>query len=167
MSDHIAVFALGEAGEFGLRGGLPWGRIKEDMKIFREHTMGRVVVCGPKTFKSMGPLKGRTIAVSAMSFHRIAVTCGWSDFHPILNYFPLKYYSDEAAAPTWKVACVGGVSLLQPGIQWRAFDELVISRIHGGPFECDVRMDWDFPGYECCAEEPVSERVTLTKWRKK
>jgi hypothetical protein len=28
-------------------------------------------------------------------------------------------------------------------------------------------MDWDFPGYECYSEEPVSERVNLTKWRKK
>ena len=142
------------------------GRIKEDMRVFREYTMGRVVVCGPKTFASMGPLKGRTV-MCALPLYHIAPEVKRSQGAPLLEYYPQGFHRDESAPMERQVACVGGLLLLQPGIQWRAFSELIVSRIHGGPFECDARMDWDFPGYECYSEEPISERVALTKWRRK
>jgi dihydrofolate reductase len=158
MSDHIAVFALGEAGEFGLRGGLPWGRIPEDMRVFREHTMGRTVLCGPKTFAAMGPLRGRDV----LEVTRIERADGRLQLEKTG-----RMHLQPTARTHLGTAMVGGAIMLSVGILDRAFDELVISRIHGGPFEADVRMGWDFPGYECYSEEPVSERVTLTKWRKK
>lgn len=40
---------------------LPWPRIKEDMKFFRETTKGHVIIMGRKTYDSIGkPLPKRT-----------------------------------------------------------------------------------------------------------
>lgn len=46
----------------GYKGGLPWNRIPEDMKFFKEKTMGHPVIMGRKTMESLGnkfPLEGR------------------------------------------------------------------------------------------------------------
>lgn len=46
----------------GYNSGLPWDRILEDMKFFREKTMGHPVIMGRKTMESLGdkfPLEGR------------------------------------------------------------------------------------------------------------
>lgn len=43
----------------GIDGKLPW-KLKDDMELFREHTMGKPVVMGRKTWESIGkPLMGR------------------------------------------------------------------------------------------------------------
>lgn len=46
----------------GVHGGsLPWKRLRSDMRRFREHTLGKPIVMGRKTFDSLGrrPLHGR------------------------------------------------------------------------------------------------------------
>lgn len=46
----------------GYKGGLPWNRIPEDMKFFKEKTMGHPIIMGRKTMESLGnkfPLDGR------------------------------------------------------------------------------------------------------------
>ena len=46
----------------GYKGGLPWGRVKGDMKFFRKKTIGHPVIMGRKTMESLGdkfPLEGR------------------------------------------------------------------------------------------------------------
>lgn len=54
------IWAEGNNGEIGLNNKLPW-RLKNDMKHFRETTMGKLVIMGRKTFESLHvPLKGRT-----------------------------------------------------------------------------------------------------------
>jgi dihydrofolate reductase len=61
---RIAVIAaIGRNRELGKDGKLPW-HIKEDLKRFREITMGNVIVMGRKTYESLpGKLDGRTIIV--------------------------------------------------------------------------------------------------------
>lgn len=56
-----AIVAISENWAIGNKGGLPWPKIKEDFQWFKEFTMGKVVVVGHKTFKSLPPLKGRTV----------------------------------------------------------------------------------------------------------
>jgi dihydrofolate reductase len=56
----VLVAAVAENGVIGQDGALPW-RLKSDMQHFRAATMGKPVVMGRKTFKSIGrPLAGRT-----------------------------------------------------------------------------------------------------------
>ena len=43
----------------GVNGDLPW-KLPADMKWFREHTLGKPVIFGRRTFESMGALKDRT-----------------------------------------------------------------------------------------------------------
>jgi len=54
------IWAQDENGIIGKEGKLPW-RLPADMAWFREHTMGKPVLMGRKTYESIGkPLPGRT-----------------------------------------------------------------------------------------------------------
>jgi dihydrofolate reductase len=53
------IVAMAENGVIGRDGDLPW-RISEDLKRFKEITMGKPIVMGRKTWESIGrPLPGR------------------------------------------------------------------------------------------------------------
>lgn len=53
------VVAIAENGVIGKDGGLPW-RIPEDLKHFKNVTLGHAIIMGRKTFDSIGrPLPGR------------------------------------------------------------------------------------------------------------
>ena len=54
------IWAEDEQGAIGKDGGLPW-RLPNDMKFFKDTTMGHTVLMGRKTFESMKrrPLPGR------------------------------------------------------------------------------------------------------------
>lgn len=59
------IAALDENGVIGYQGGVPW-RLPNDMRWFRQITMGKPVIMGRKTYESIGkPLQGR---------HNIVVT---------------------------------------------------------------------------------------------
>ena len=61
--DVILVAAIAENGVIGRDNALPW-RLKSDMAHFRALTMGKPVVMGRKTYRSIGkPLQGRTTIV--------------------------------------------------------------------------------------------------------
>lgn len=54
-----AIAAMAANRVIGKDGDLPW-RIPEDLKFFREKTMGHIMIMGRKTFDSLGkPLPGR------------------------------------------------------------------------------------------------------------
>jgi dihydrofolate reductase len=57
------VVAVADYGAIGLRGGLPWGRIAEDMAYFKAVTMGHPIIMGAATWRSLPtkyrPLVGR------------------------------------------------------------------------------------------------------------
>lgn len=59
----IAILAMDEVCGIGKNGALPW-HIPEDMKHFRDLTMGKVVIMGSRTYESLPaqfrPLPGRT-----------------------------------------------------------------------------------------------------------
>jgi len=56
------IIAINKAGAIGLRNGLPW-RCSEDLKHFKRLTMGKHLIVGNTTFKSLPKLKGRTLHV--------------------------------------------------------------------------------------------------------
>ncbi len=65
------IVAIAENGVIGRGGGLPW-RLSEDLKRFKELTMGKPIVMGRKTFQSIGkPLPGRPniVITRDKSFH--------------------------------------------------------------------------------------------------
>lgn len=61
------IAAVSENGIIGCNGKIPWS-IPEDLKRFRNLTMGNAVIFGRKTFESIGkPLKGRLNLVVSRS----------------------------------------------------------------------------------------------------
>jgi dihydrofolate reductase len=57
------VAAVARNGVIGVDGGLPW-RLPDDLRRFKELTLGHVLVMGRRTYESIGrPLPGRTTVV--------------------------------------------------------------------------------------------------------
>ena len=57
------VAAVATNGVIGVDGGLPW-HLPDDLRRFKELTLGHVLVMGRKTYESIGhPLPGRTTVV--------------------------------------------------------------------------------------------------------
>lgn len=86
---------------------LPW-KIKEEMDVFKENTMGKIVIMGDTTFESIGkPLKGRINIV--LSFD--------------LDYAPEGVYVAHSITEAYKLAesfkghdelfVIGGVNVLE------------------------------------------------------
>lgn len=62
-ADVVLIVALAPGRVIGAGGRLPW-KLPEDLKRFKESTMGHPLVMGRKTFESLGrPLPGRTSIV--------------------------------------------------------------------------------------------------------
>lgn len=61
MADIRMICAVGESGQIGLNGMLPWGHDIGDLSWFREQTMGHVVLMGHRTRNAIGALHGRTV----------------------------------------------------------------------------------------------------------
>ena len=61
------VAAIARNGVIGVDGGLPW-HLPDDLRRFKELTLGHVLVMGRKTYESIGhPLPGRTTIVVTRS----------------------------------------------------------------------------------------------------
>lgn len=57
------ICALDDKGGIGYRGGLPWPHNSEDLKWFKDVTMGKTLLVGYNTYATLPPLPGRTIRV--------------------------------------------------------------------------------------------------------
>ncbi|KZN24728.1 dihydrofolate reductase [Haladaptatus sp. R4] len=71
MTRLVLIAAIAENGVIGNDGGMPW-HYSEDMRHFKETTMGHPVVMGRTTYESIaaqmdGPLPGRTNVVLSRS----------------------------------------------------------------------------------------------------
>lgn len=56
----IAIFATTGKGQFGVDGGLPWGRsAPNDLAFFKYTTMGNAMIMGANTYPSVAHLQGR------------------------------------------------------------------------------------------------------------
>lgn len=54
------IVAMAENRAIGYKNKLPWGRLPEDLKRFKEITLGHAIIMGRKTFESIGrALPGR------------------------------------------------------------------------------------------------------------
>lgn len=56
------ILAVASNGVIGKNNGLAW-RISEDLKIFKELTMGGILYVGKKTASTLPPLKGRDVMI--------------------------------------------------------------------------------------------------------
>lgn len=59
------IAAINQQNILGIDGHMPWGRIKNDLQFYKEMTVGKSLICGGNTYRSLPPaaLKNRQIFV--------------------------------------------------------------------------------------------------------
>ncbi len=99
------VAAVARNGVIGVDGGLPW-HLPDDLRRFKELTLGHVLVMGRKTYESIGrPLPGRTTVV-------VTRTTGWDPgSSEVLVSGSVPAALDAAAAIDGEVFVVGGAQV--------------------------------------------------------
>ncbi len=138
------ICAIGKNNEIGFQNKLLWD-IPDDMKHFKDITMGHTVVMGQKTFKSIGkPLPNR---------HNIIVTL---DKNFKANGCEIKYSLEdvlkEGKNKSEEVFIIGGGQIYKQSIPYA--DKLYLTLVDDSP-----EADTFFPNY--------SEFKTIVKEEKK
>lgn len=153
MSKEIKVnvmFAKGSFGEFGNKGGLPWGHCREDMLHFNAVTMCSVIVMGRATFESLPfKLKGRVnVVLTTRSDEKCFAKDGSEPdtlFDPteLLEHVSLKAWLFSIG--TWynkDVFVIGGVGLINSVIEDGSADYIYMTRFHNKErYEADTYMN--------------------------
>lgn len=127
MAKLIIIAAIGKNRELGKDNGLIW-RFKEDMKFFKESTIGHKIVMGYNTFKSLPRLLPER-------FH-IVLT------HQDLNIEGVKVFNDFESLVTYlksldeDVYVIGGASIYKLFID--IADELILTEIEAEEEHADV-----------------------------
>lgn len=116
------VAAVADNGVIGRDGGLPW-RLPEDLRLFKQTTLGGVLVMGRRTYESIGrPLPGRTTVVVTRSLQ-------WSAEGVLLA--PSVPAALATAGAHGEVYVVGGAEVYAAALP--VADALLISRVHASP----------------------------------
>jgi dihydrofolate reductase len=133
------ILACSESGVIGENGDLPWS-FKEDMRHFKQQTIGKMIIMGSGTWRSIGskPLPGRTNYV---------VTRGPASSHynasanAAVLFGPLEIAADSSAGSALRVI-IGGARLLDSAVE-------LLRR--GCTIHLTIVCDWERPGISLSA----------------
>ncbi len=129
------IWAQDQNGVIGNNNALPW-RLPEDLKFFKETTMGHSIVMGRKTFESIGkPLPGRENIILTRDNTYKAEGC--IVFHSVDE---ILQYANQAEK---EVIITGGSEVFALFMSY--VDKLYVTRIHE-TFQGDTffpSIDWD------------------------
>lgn len=124
---NIIVVAWEANKIIGLENGLPWQRIKNDLKLFKERTMGHALIMGRKTWESFGakPLPGR-----------LNVVLSRQDIEPVDGAVFVKTWEEAlAAANAYKenedVFIIGGAEIYRQALEQKIVDKMIVSWVFG------------------------------------
>ncbi len=122
-----AIFAVDSNGGIGKDGTLPWPKNKDDFAWFKQHTLGKTVVMGRKTWDDPAfpkPLPNRT---------NIIVTSKPIDIPGVITVQSI----DDPAIPADAVI-IGGAQLIQSFIN--RIDTVYVTRF-SSDYQCDTFID--------------------------
>jgi dihydrofolate reductase len=125
-----AILAIDTKYGIGKNGGLPWPRNNEDMKWFREKTIGHSVIMGRKTWESIGSkkLEGReNIVLSSSKINGADIWANEIDFGNL----------KEKIGTYW---LIGGASLFNNCM--RFCDKVYLTKFKKS-YDCDTFIDKD------------------------
>nr|AIA10686.1 dihydrofolate reductase [uncultured bacterium] len=129
------IAAVASNGIIGANNELIW-RLPADMKYFKQHTLGKPILMGRKTYESLGrPLKDRTNVILSRSLDEAPEGC------ILVKSIPeaLSMFADEP------LMVIGGADIYAQTLE--VADRLQLTEI-GQPFEGDVyfpefdRSEW-------------------------
>lgn len=162
------IAAVDDFGALGLEGHLPWAN-PQDMRFFKEKTIGNVVIMGANTFKSL-PAKNRPLPerVNCILSRSSVADCEERDGALWFNNISTMLDYINWQHPTAKVYVIGGASVYKQFLELSLVDEMIITRIFG-VFNADVffpappltnKYKWDRQVSQKCQ---AWERVIYTK----
>lgn len=135
------IVAVSQNGVIGKNNQLPW-HLPEDLKRFKQLTMGRPIVMGRKTFESIGkPLPGRTNIVIT---RQKDFSCCGSLTAPSLDE-ALRICEKEP-----QVFVIGGAQVFKHALP--IADRIYLTRIHKD-YEGDTFFRWDEPSWKEVSRE--------------
>jgi len=159
------VVAVSENNAIGKDGEIPW-KISDDLKRFKELTMGYPCIMGSKTYESIPdqfkPLPGRENIVLTRR----------EDYAPegvtIMHSFEdaIEYCEDKHAE---KIAIIGGARVYEEGM--KIADHIELTRIHknfdGDAFFPEIdETEWELVAQEDKVDEKVGSYSYLTYRRR-
>lgn len=131
----IGIVAIASNGVIGNGGALPWPRIPEDLRFFKEFTYKKKILVGRKTFEGLPKLKGRNVYVLTRDYKKQNKVI-FKDNDETAAYFvtPEEVTSDM-------IVC-GGAQIY--GQLLYLLKELYVTRVNG-KFEGDIWFpySWD------------------------
>ncbi len=132
----------------GYNNKLPWS-IKEEMNHFKQTTMGKIVVCGEKTFFSFGgkPLSGRTNVIITLdkSLDNLNNVLVYHDVNKLINDFKKE-----------DIFIIGGKTIYNLFFPYA--DKLIISTLKK-KYKCNVFMNFDLSSFEKTKSEDYIQFV--------
>lgn len=129
-----AIVACDTEHGIGKNGGLPWPHNPEDMKWFKEHTTGGVVVMGRKTWESIGSnkLPGRfNIVITTSVIEGDPDAIYYNDMGPLLQVIQ----NDHPSKPIW---IIGGGGIYRQALPF--CDQLYLTKFKQS-YDCDTFID--------------------------
>ena len=146
MSCVSVIAAVADNKAIGLNNTLPW-HLPEDLKHFRQLTMGHHIIMGRKTYESLGRLlPGRiTVIVSRQTGYRVEGALTASSLQAAI----------DACSGDQEIFVIGGAELYREAMS-RA-DRLYLTEVHR-PFEGDAF----FPDYDRAAWQEESREAQVS-----
>ncbi len=137
MKEINVIVAMTESRIIGKDGALPW-HLSEDLKLFKAHTTGNIVIMGRKTFDSIGrPLPNRRNIVVSKSIRDDEKVIG-------VEYYPdLDHAVAAAQDGDGRIFIIGGASIYHQMIEKadRLYISLVDGEFEGDTWFPDIRDD--------------------------
>ena len=123
MKEINVIVAMTKSRVIGKDGALPW-HLSEDLKLFKAHTTGNIIIMGRKTFDSIGrPLPNRRNIVVSKSIKEAEKVAG-------VEYYPdLDHAIAAAQEGDGRIFIIGGASIYHQMIE--KADRLYISMVDG------------------------------------
>lgn len=139
------IAAVGPRWELGNQGGMPWGRIKGDLALFRRITEGKAVIMGRRTWESLPPAhrpplerlnmiltrdKAWALAQPEMPWVLYPGHERWGDCY---DHNRVRAAIAQARSPVWGksgVAIIGGGEVYRAALEADLVDVVHLSVIH-------------------------------------
>jgi dihydrofolate reductase/thymidylate synthase len=131
------IIAMDENGGIGYQGRLPW-HIKEELKLFKEKTIGRTLVMGRKTVETLPSLPGREI-ICVSRHPELYNNTDWKN-NPIAVVSQIYSLADIYENPM----IAGGAEIYRMSFEVHNFIQKVHLSVMKGTYECDTYFNKDW-----------------------
>lgn len=129
------ILAMADNGTIGHNNALPW-HLPNDLKFFKESTMGKPIVMGRKTYESIGrPLPGRTNIVISRTLDAFDIP-GCLVFNSLED--AIEHIENTIVSP--EIMIMGGAQIYQEALPFMT--KLYLTHVHA-----DVEGDTKMPAF--------------------